>query len=562
MDLYPPQWFDERAYLEAARMRLGLEEPGPLVSMGSEPIYRYERIRPQAVPLALQAAFARVLAPSVVSLRLASIAAMGMALLVGALALRRDLSPRAAAWTLALAATAPLCLAYARNGQYMAVSSLHGALVFAALLALHRRWSPGAAALAGALLGASLYFYQVSWFAPVLAALAFAADPSLWRRPRAGRIVAATCASALLVAAPGFVALRDDLRQVAGQTFFKGWWLRAEKPEAPAWAAAFVVVPADRAPEAEAFLSSVASPDLRATSRRGGGGATVLQLLGGTEELARATAAARERSFRVLDYGRSGDSAWARARGMLQTLLQRPGWEANGRWIEAPLLDPLLVPLLLLGAVEAWRRRRLPAARLLLVWVAGALLLPAVFGGPAPRRAVLALPFLYAFPGLALVALAGDARAPALRRATPALAALFLAAVVAVNLWLHEERWHRDYAADADASVLALSQRLHRLPRSERILVSRRVERLGLRVDDLDAERPGGADQPGRVLLLSCSQRVPFTWVLLDAQPEGGAFDVLDRAFVTRAEPFGAFRLVRVVERRPGACTPRERGAR
>src|SRR5262249_58763545 len=98
-----------------------------------------------------------------------------------------------------------------------------------------------------------------------------------------------------------------------------------------------------------------------------------------------------------------------------------------------------LAPLLLAGAVALVRRRREPASRLLLWWLA-IWPIPASLAVEAPHaiRAIAALPALELTAGLGLVTLAG-ARRPLLRFAAAALAVAALAETISFLRFYHGE---------------------------------------------------------------------------------------------------------------------------
>ena len=105
---------------------------------------------------------------------------------------------------------------------------------------------PHAALWLGALLGASLYAYQLSWFVPVLCGLCVLSRPALLRRPR-GLVLAGTAlATALAVSLPGFLLLRDGLGQVLAQTGNKATWHEGGRDPTGSPVVVTLIAPDDR----------------------------------------------------------------------------------------------------------------------------------------------------------------------------------------------------------------------------------------------------------------------------------------------------------------------------
>ena len=245
LDVRPRLHVDEFAYHTAARMRLGQLEPGTILRMGSAEVYGYERFRAQALPHLAQSLGMAWLGPGILNARLVSVVLAVGALLVAALALRRQPGMQVALLMLALAAADPLALSYARRAHYVAATVLHAALTFAALVWLERSRRPAAALLLGILLGASLYAYQLSWFVPVLCGLCVLFHPSLLRAPRSVALAGIAVAGALAVALPGLFLLRDGLDKVLAQTRGKAFWHASGGAEAERRIAVSIVAPRD-----------------------------------------------------------------------------------------------------------------------------------------------------------------------------------------------------------------------------------------------------------------------------------------------------------------------------
>jgi hypothetical protein len=536
---------------------------GRIVPRWGGGVYVFEQFRLQWLPLFAHAAAVRVLGADVLALRLTSVAAAALALCVAALALGRRAGDRAAAGMAAFAAASPLFVAYARTGFYLAVAMLHGALCLAALLRFcARRDTPSALAL-GALLGLSLYGYQLSWFAPLLAGGALLAAPSVWRAPGAARRALAAAALALVVALPGALCLREGLAAVSAQTFDRAPW-RAGGERPPGGDLAVLLVPAG---VAEADLTDFARrhevAGVRAAVQGGTAGRRSVALAGPAERVARAIADAEALGWAALHDAPSRGSPGARLGAMLEQLFRAPGWESSGRYVDAPLLDPLLAPLVLLGLGEALRRGRGTAWRVVAVWVAAAAVVPAVAGAAAPRRALLALPWAYGLAALPLLELRARCRGGASRRLLALACAALVAAVAARGLHVYFERWERRPGATRyDFHLLELVKLVKQLPPDERVLV---VDAIPRTRDYLEGEGALGRrdvpvlsrdETPERVLARSCRIPPPFTWVTADHPRERERLASLERGFETRSQVRGGFLLVRAEAPRPGGCGP------
>jgi hypothetical protein len=588
LDVRPRLHIDELAYHTAARMRLGQLEPGTVMRMGSAEIYGYERFRAQAIPHLAQSLGIGWLGPGILSARIVSVALALGALLVAALALRRQPGMQVALLMVALAAADPLALSYARRAHYIAATVFHGALAFAALVWLERSMRPRAALLLGLLLGASLYAYQLSWFVPVLCGLCVLSRPALLRPPRSVVLAGIALVAALAVALPGLFLLRDGVGQVLAQTGDKAFWRASGREGAERRVAVTVVAPRDEeraraSLEASRVEGMIAGPlfvdgDLRAA-----------HLMGSRDAVRAGVASLEGADWRAADHP-DLPSPVDRTLSMLDRLFWAPGLELIGAWTDVPILNPLLAPLLVLGWLESWRRRADPVLRVLCVWVLAAALLPAAFAGAAPRRAVLMLPFAQALAALPLLELARAPRGRAARGLAAGLCAIAVIAIVAVGAHLSTDAWARPVrAGESDVSVKSGARpgappegaRAHRPPILEleklirslsqdetvivpslyaRLDVAKYLERIGGPAPPVVVAR--NTATPQRVLQTSCRTVPPFRWVTPDTPAWRSRFAHLRERFAVAEERRGDLLVVRVERAKPGACEGRGPGGR
>jgi hypothetical protein len=564
-------------------MTAGILEPGPILLPPLHKLYLLERFQAQPIPLGLQALALRCLTPGLLTPRLVSVAACGLALPVAVLALRRRIGRGPALWMLVLCCISPFYLFVSRMGLYLAVSVLHGALCFAALLRVHDRASRPAALLLGALLAASVYLYQLSWFVPFLALASLAWLPELRRRERLGRTLLPAAAAALLVALPALTLPAKGLRQLSRQTFDKSARV-AEEPEGPGRDAALngLLIHRDttnaRAYELEAALSARGPKVARYL---GDGGQRFLAATGAPSELERALAGIDPREARSLF--NTGDATPGENLGRtLAQLVRGPSWGMGTlQLLDGPVLNPFVTPLIVLGLLEALRRRRQPAVRALLIWVVLGGLLPPLVTNVHPRRALLMLPFVYALAGLSAHAIAcavWSRGVPGRRAAVLGCGLLVVAAaLVGGNAYLY--RFNVE---------LRPTRAFPETPGSLRIPPQRRVNRVNLArvVKGLPADRPiympplvrkapfylqrveniptsGDAPrifetlagwQDAGVRRLSCRRTPPFIWLTRDDAKHTAPFAVLQRDHVVRSELREPFRVYFVEKRRPGGC--------
>jgi hypothetical protein len=564
LDIHPGLHFDEIAYLQAGHMWRGALEPGPIETPLFAP-YTYERFRAQPLPLAMHGLALSMLHPGFVALRLTSVAAGALGLWIAAIALRRACGEAVATWMLVLGAASPLALYYHRTGFYIAASILHGVLCFAATARFARRGDAASAVALGALLGLGAYLYQLSWFAPAIAVLALVAAgrPSPLRRSRGA--LACGVAAAILTTLP-LLALSGPLRAIAAQTFSK---LPAMRADRPALSTALTLLPeATDAGAAEHLRAIAVVHGSRARVQQSRRGRHVLGISGAPEAVDSALAALEDAGARVLSHSAESERPLAGAPRALRQLLFAPHVSFVSHLVDVPIVNPLLAPLLVLGAVEAWRRRREPGPRLLLAWCAAALLLPTAVTDSLPRRLVLALPWLYALMALALVALT-----TALARTLPGVRRLALpaSALVAVLAWstgahLFFAHWFDRFGAGVRApDGLVVVRAVKAAAPGAAVGLLPALARHRSLVERLD---PGPfAAGPRRVILApnasadalrraSCAAGPPLHWVGPDRAEVTSGFEKLRSHFAVRISSGDGLRVAAIEAALPGACGP------
>ena len=424
-----------------------------------------------------------------------------------------------------------------------------------------RRWSAPPAVLLGLLLGASLYCYQLSWFVPLLAVASAASLEEVWKRAGALRLAVITAAAATVVALPGLFMV-EGLRAVTDQTFDRAVWNRIDPG---AERAALVVLPRDV--DAAGVASAIALLGERrvvATTERSSAQRQILTVSASAAALDAGAALAADRGWDLVRDPWQEDSAAGRLAAAIAQLFTGPVAESAGRWIDAPLLNPLLAPLAVLGLVEAFRRRREPFARVLLVWVTLAALLPAVLGGVVPRRTVLALPLVYAAMALPLLAIGAAlaARKGAAARFGWAGAVVLWLGVAATGCHSYFERWDQRIGVPShDRGVLAFLELVDSLPPDEVILFpsfySQNQQALLRERGNPDAPvfiLAATAVSAADVRAASCRQATPFSWLTLDEPAHTARFAALGDDFLYRKEIRGGFALYRVSLRIVGGC--------
>ena len=570
LDVFPDLDFDELSYAVAARMQLGELERTWV--MGAHPFSRFQA---QPLPLWLQAAGVGVSGPGILPIRLVSGLLGAAALLTTHFALRGRIGVRASLTTVALCSVTPLFLASSRAGHYIAFSLWHGTLCLAVLLRLVERRDALSALGLGALLGVALYAYQLSWFVPLLAAAAYLVswETAHWRRMLArGAVVAGTAAMMLI---PAALWLQGGLLAVLAQTLDKAVWtepVRGGPGARDIWHQPVVLARAGDAPGTRALVDLARSAGLRATALPGDSLEPIVHVSGPEPVLRASLGEIEARGGEVLLDASVPSSPAGQARRMLAQLFRSPSIEFAVRVVEAPLLGAVMGPLVALGALEAWRRRRQPVMRILLVWAIGGALLPAAIGGTVARRSALMLPAVCALAALPLAALARESTGLAARwrRLAHIGVAVVLLTAAADGLHGYFRHWHRDVRAFSGAapsgSLLELGELLRSLPRDRPALLPRHFrvfkpywlfveERPPLDPDAHISEWPG-ATTAERIREISCARRPPFTWVATEAQRELFAGLARDHRIAEGSQ--GAYRLWQVEARVPGGCAAGE----
>ncbi len=575
VDVYPEAHYDEVAYAIAARMQAGTIPEGPVLAND------LKKFRGLAAPFLLHTLAGSHLDPGIVGLRLVSVVAGALALLVAASAMWRPLGRSPVLWLLALAAVSPLYLNHSRTAQYIMISVLQGTVTLAATLRVRERSTWLSTAFLALLVGGSVYFYQLSWFVPILVGATFLAVPEMRRRRGTLRRVAATLALAAVVALPAFTIRRDALQAVNAQTFdhravWSGWFGARSQP---ARAAVFFLVP-----------KWVTGEDLTARSealRAEGLQARVVKKLDGHTEFIVSGPPALVHAARDALEASSGTvhfeypqltSPWANVAAILHRLFVGPGFEEWGRIIDAPVLNPVLAPLLVLGLCEAVRRRREAPVRIVLVWVVLGGLLPAVVGGVLPRRALLAFPAALALAGLAIERvrvglLSGGGWALAWGAS---LAGALVIVVLTTDIYAFFRRWNGGWDPSRPCT-LQLRKVVKSIPREQRVLVAldpfthpsvpvgyfaqvedETIDRGRSRVAAIRALPPDAATIRRR----SCQTRRPFVWIVSNLETYRDAFRALADGFRYEEETRGPYRVYHVHWATPGACTGAEDGRR
>jgi hypothetical protein len=588
LDVDPPIHVDEMAY--AARLRLGevaadVERLFPVFG-----IYDFGHFRAQAIPFALQSAGVAVLGPGVLALRLVSAAAALVALALAYTTSRRVLGVRVALLGLALAGFAPLLLTSARYGHMISISIsiLHGVVSLTLLVRLLEMPSRGRAAWLGLVAGASFYFYQVSWFVPVLCALVLLVTGRVGLRGQKPELVLVSVATALVAIAPGALLLRSDFEILIGRTLGdRGVW--SSPAGGPGAGELGLVVatgdPFDRAAMGD-VVTGLREEGLGVFPMVNARGSTALALTGDTEIVGEAMEGLGLDSRNVVVSG-GGRGVVSNARDMLAELFAKPHIEFGLRLADVPILNPVVAPLVVLGLIEALRRRKQLAIRALLVWVVGGALLPAMFASVAPRRAVLMLPFVQILAALPLVELlrarqGPGGTAPFGRVSTVVLGAIVtLVAIVgyASGTWATFERrggelriWREadpdlevvEGAPETSGSILELAKRLKSLPPGEVVRIAPMYPLLDAYLSVLEESGTPGiperakvdprADGVGKIRRTSCNASLPIQWLTRSSLRTDAAHTALAEAFEFSEDVSGPWWWLRIEATRGDAC--------
>jgi 4-amino-4-deoxy-L-arabinose transferase-like glycosyltransferase len=574
LGVHPDLDFDEMSYTAAARMQLG-EIPAGSV-FGAHPFSRFQA---QPLPLWLHSAGVAAFGPGVLAVRLVSVLLGVATLLVVWWSLRPRLGPRTALAMAALCSTAPLWLASIRAGHYIAFSVLHSALCFAALLRLLDRRTLGSAAILGALLGASLYGYQISWFVPGLALIAgTACAVQAGAKELIGRAAVVACV-ALLTLLPGLLLLQGGLLAVMAQTLDKAVWSGAGAGNTRAWERPVLLldVPGGSDHTVRGWIARVRGRDLDVTALPRDGSRGVFHVTGPPVAVAVARDEAVAVGGRVAFDGGERLGPVGQALRMAAQAAVGPSLEFAVRVDDGPLIDPWVLPWVLVGTVLAWRRRREPVIVALLVWTWAGLLLPAAIGGTVARRAVLILPFAFALAAIPIVEIGLGTRIGRFLLGT------WIVLAMLSGTHTYFRHWHLDWRAVASAradspapalagqvasgSLLELRAVLDAQPEERRILLPRLFRFFPAywivvaEQPDPDAEARIServqATNPEAVAADSCAATLPVTWITRDDSEQRALFGTLAASFELEATTHGAYRVVRLTARRPGACGAR-----
>jgi len=560
LDVFPEVNLDEVAYWKAARMQLGrLSSEGSIFH-----VYVLDRFQAQLIPYYLYAAAVAALDPGVLSLRFISVAAAASTLLVVALGLRSRIGAAAVFWTLAFCIASPLFLAFSRMGLYLALSPLHGALSFVATLAFLERRDRRSALVLGVLIGSALFLYQLSWFVGLLVAAGLATQPELWRCPAGRRRTALVAVAAVAVALPGWVVLREEFSALGAQTF--------DKAIVPGLAGESGFVLLKPPEELETWVAEETAKRLaQGGVKTSWGGHGILAVGGSKDAVAEALRSPAIEGWLRLSrlLPRSGNP-WSEMKQVLDQLFWRPhiAPSAGGVIVAAPDLNPILAPLLVLGWIEAWRRRRDPTMRLLLIWVTGGLLLPAAVAGAAPRRCILVLPFAQVLMALSLLAVGEALRLR--RRVAVALGAALLVVATATGVHLYFEHWN-DRLAEFPRHGLLELVRVLKADRSEGpvliptgLLYHRNPELANVLLGGIDRDGPNPGrwvqvtrrqiEGRGRLRRFSCRQPTPFSWVVPEDPELLDRFEPLERDFVLEQRHEGNHRWLVAKAKKPTGC--------
>jgi hypothetical protein len=585
LDVDPPIHVDEMAYAYAARLRLGevaaeIERRFPVFG-----IYDFGHFRAQAIPFALQSAGVAVLGPGVLALRLVSAAAALVALALAYITTRRVLGVRVALPGLALAGFAPLLLTSARYGHMISISILHGVLSLTLLLRLLERPSRARAMGFGLVVGASIYFYQVSWFVPVLCGLVLLVSGRIGRGGLRLEWLLVSAGAALVAIAPGALLLRTDFEILIGRTLGdRGVWSRPAAGSDPGELGLVVDTgdPLDRVAMGE-VVTDLRETGLGVFPMVNPRGTTALALTGDAAIIDEAMQDLGLDSRNVVVSG-GGRSVVSNLRDMLAELFAKPHIEFGLRLADVPILNPVVAPLVVLGLVEALRRRKQLVMRALLVWVVGAALLPAMFASVAPRRAVLMLPFIQLLAALPLAECLrargrpGDA---VTLRGVVMVAVVVLVALIAFGsgTWATFERrggelriWREadpdrevaEGAPETTGSILELAKWLKSLPPDEVVRIAPVYPLLDAYLSVLEEPGTPGiperatvdprADGVGKIRRTSCNASLPIQWVTRSSLRSDSALAALAEAFEFSEAVSGPWWRLRIEKTRGDAC--------
>ena len=430
LDVYPPPYFDEVAYLRTAYMQLGTLPQTYIMPAPAHELYSFERFQSQLVPFYTQALALRVLDSGLFSLRLASWLANLAALMLAYLIFRRGLGVRVALWMLALSSASTLLVAYSRAGFYLSFCILGGVVAFWALTRLVEKWNVSSAFWMGLVAGASLYFYQLSWFIPPGLLLCLMLQPGLWRRPGLFRLGGVALGTFLLVVSPLWLLFSSGLEDVSNQTFDK------KQPlwELPDVMFAAFIVPGGSLEEIDPDVVVIELP-------LGGDSFAVIQ--GSQDQVMDVVDTFDVPEITQLSGFVHRNPVISAVDIFFSKTFMEPGWESNGRINRRSILNPVLAPLVVLGFAVAWRKRANPVVWMLMVWVAFASFFPSLIAGMLPRRLLLGIPFVQVLMAgvLAEMMRSTPAQSHAVRWGLRALLVLFFVVALSESVHFYAQSW-------------------------------------------------------------------------------------------------------------------------
>lgn len=581
LDLHPDVHLDEIAYLRAAEMLSGAIPRAALLPPPFEHLYRIERFAAQPLALWSQRLAIECFGERLLATRLSAVASVGAAGWIAWRALRPRIGAFGAFGIFAGGLVLPLGFYAARRGLYLSFSLVHAALVLAWTLELIDRAGAWRALRLGALLGASLYLYQLSWFTPLLAGALLCADARCRSAHFALRSGLPLLLAALGVAA-GVVRLPESgLAQLHEQTFA---WQTQDGDSGASGGVALRFADAVDAQQAEALRERLFASGLRSWRYAGPGGQRVLSIAGSSEAAETALAGLDPATVRPL-LPAHASGPLAKAGALIAQLFRGPGWgDAYRMLVDGPALNPLLAPLLLLGLVEGLRRRRDPALRSLALWCALGGILPSLVSDVHPRRSLLAFPFVCALAACAVQRALGPSSAAGRGPFALRCAALGLAWCAALatgwNQVLYRYdvplEWIGDFASEdgrAAARRQPVLERVDRLnlarilrhePAESAWLLPPGLPRVAFYLGEVEGIEVAG--ERARVLEIdlarsaaglrqvACRRNGPSTWLLPDRAEYRERFAGFERDFVLRREKLGGFLRIDLEPRREPAC--------
>jgi hypothetical protein len=568
LDLYPPIALDEVAYLTAARHQLG-EATDAIPKL-----YPFEHFHAQIIPLLLHSGAVALLPPGLLSLRLVGVVLGAGTLVCAALALRGRLGPLPVLAAVTLTGISLVFLTHVRLVGYFSCTLLHGTLCFWALIRFCERRDRPSAAVLGALLGLSLYLYQLSWFVPLLSMAVLALRPEVRRHAPAHRALVYTLVVGLAVMTPA-IAMRREFAAVGERTFdARALWAQKEKVATLEIELAIVMTRRALSPEGLDRLQARVEEDgvrvvraeeplrpdqVRLAAAETGRDHSILRIGGAPAGVKRVLQELRTSGVRTLFAARAPNSVIGRLQEILAQLFAGPYIDESGSFSDGPALHPVVAPLIVLGVLAAVRRRQEPVMTVLLVWVVGGALVPALVGGPYPRRTLLMLPFCYALAAFPLLEAA--TRHP--RRQTLVWLvsfALVIYLALAGSQLYHYGRF--DPVAPRGLTVTTplfeLAKAAKTVPGEGRILVPGRHRWILNILREVEGDgrieaRPD-ATTPARVRQISCAQTVPFAWIARDTPEQDALLAALGTDFSIAIHGQHGYRVHLVTERRADAC--------